>query len=340
MLLEDLRPYLGKEINDLAEPKPLSYDSPKIPSEGWTLKRYQCYYIDLPNRLKLINSLVKKSNATVLYQHLVKSFIKTENSTYELTITDTVTNKEFVVTTKYVVLAGGRFSPLYFQNIPSVFRLVEYGARIVSTADTADVIQEGITDPKYIRQTKEYEARTFCWCKNGETVLTDNLQGIKTYSGRADDEEKKNNCQTNFGLNVRIRSPLAINQGTEVPVRDKNNNQLDRLLQIKPFEIKIQSDEQLANELISIMGEVYGRYYFETLKSLLEKFPSFRDNPNIRLVGPTIEGVGAYPDLDEKTLKVHGENIYCCGDASGIFRGIIASMISGYFVADILNNAV
>ena len=48
------------------------------------------------------------------------------------------------------------------------------------------------------------------------------------------------------------------------------------------------------------------------------------------LIGPTIEGIGEY--IQTNDLKVYNENIWVGGDASGIFRGITASMISGYYI--------
>ena len=53
----------------------------------------------------------------------------------------------------------------------------------------------------------------------------------------------------------------------------------------------------------------------------------------INLIGPTIEGVGMYPQLKDD-LSLTGENrIFVAGDSTGIFRGIIPSMMSGIYVA-------
>ena len=49
------------------------------------------------------------------------------------------------------------------------------------------------------------------------------------------------------------------------------------------------------------------------------------------LHGPTIEGTGEYPDVDSH-LKIPKVPIWVAGDASGLFRGIVAGLISGYYV--------
>ena len=50
------------------------------------------------------------------------------------------------------------------------------------------------------------------------------------------------------------------------------------------------------------------------------------------IVGPTLEGVGFYPSLT-KSLQFEGKKIWCCGDCSGLFRGIVSAMVSGIYVA-------
>ena len=56
--------------------------------------------------------------------------------------------------------------------------------------------------------------------------------------------------------------------------------------------------------------------------------------PETKILGPAIEGMGLYPEIDHN-LKVRSpkHNVYCLGDNTGIFRGIIPCMISGIYLA-------
>ena len=95
---------------------------------------------------------------------------------------------------------------------------------------------------------------------------------------------------------------------------------------LDPFELSIDK----IDELVTYYGNEMGKLLIDGLKSLINKNPELERNTKV--IGPTIEGVGYYPDIDEN-LKVVNENIYCIGDNSGIFRGIIPSMLSGYWLA-------
>ncbi|CAF5105641.1 unnamed protein product, partial [Rotaria sp. Silwood1] len=63
------------------------------------------------------------------------------------------------------------------------------------------------------------------------------------------------------------------------------------------------------------------------------------DRQMFTLKGPIVEAVGGYPLLDQH-LKVPGEKIWYAGDATGLFRGIIPSMLSGLFVVNRAKNFV
>ena len=65
--------------------------------------------------------------------------------------------------------------------------------------------------------------------------------------------------------------------------------------------------------------------------------PGLKQAKDIKFVGPTLKGVGEYPDINNISLKLPEQEIYCIGDCSGIFRGIIPSMLSGFYVAELLN---
>jgi inosine triphosphate pyrophosphatase len=94
----------------------------------------------------------------------------------------------------------------------------------------------------------------------------------------------------------------------------------------------------LATDVIKeVYGEKIGRLMKQALISITDEYPQLISNES-KILGPSIEGVGEYPDIDHN-LNVRGHpNIYCIGDNSGIFRGIIPCMISGHYLANSLNH--
>jgi len=66
-------------------------------------------------------------------------------------------------------------------------------------------------------------------------------------------------------------------------------------------------------------------------------------------MGPTIEGIGWYPKVDNtlnynpsETGSTNGpkSNVWVCGDATGLFRGIVPAMISGFYVGSLVANLI
>lgn len=51
-----------------------------------------------------------------------------------------------------------------------------------------------------------------------------------------------------------------------------------------------------------------------------------------RILGPTVEGVGRYPRT-LGALRVGPRPIWVAGDMTGLFRGITAALVSGFFTA-------
>ena len=132
----------------------------------------------------------------------------------------------------------------------------------------------------------------------------------------------------NFGFNLVFK-------------HDKYLELLQVAQETQPFEIKMEDIYNLDN--VDIMQKVQGyKVILEHIRDGLESFIDFSGIPrdvfaNFDLRGPTIEGVGLYPIINEN-LKIPNEDIYVVGDCTGIFRGIIASMLSGIFVADLIAN--
>lgn len=86
-------------------------------------------------------------------------------------------------------------------------------------------------------------------------------------------------------------------------------------------------------EAIAAFDRVYGPELREImargLSRLAVAFPAIQDS-GTRLIGPTLEGVGWYPRVDGE-LRLLDAPAWVAGDACGLFRGIVAAMISGHY---------
>ena len=87
-----------------------------------------------------------------------------------------------------------------------------------------------------------------------------------------------------------------------------------------PLHKILEDDEESVGKLQSIFGTHAMEAMMKGLKLLLQKFPLLEFSKSAFLIGPTVEGVGCYPTLDNN-LKIDNLNCWVAGDASGIFRG-------------------
>jgi uncharacterized FAD-dependent dehydrogenase len=295
----------------------------------WVLKEYPSDYISLPDRLQLTADMVRDVDATVLTE------LKVESAEYDAA-TDTfrlaLRDKEGVasaMTAHRLIVATGRFGPLGLKELTRhrSFRRLEVGFRIQQSADRAFFRHMTQLDPKLRFREKDdsVEWRTFCVCRQGEAVLTE-TNGLWTVSGRSD-------CPatglSNLGFNTRIQDEdLAAN--ALAPALEAMS---DRKSFFQTSMLGALNEEP---EAIATLDRVYGPQLREImmrgLARLVDHFPDLHDD-QAQLVGPTLEGVGWYPKVDGD-LRLLDTPAWIAGDACGLFRGIVAAMISGHYAAD------
>ncbi|ATZ80365.1 putative FAD-dependent dehydrogenase [Bodo saltans virus] len=277
--------------------------------EGWILKQYFSFRIDLETRIKIIENLFdkikNKCNVVIKMQTNVLSIMN--GNVINLASNGGITEE---IQASKIIMAGGRFFPLLTKNLPNVFRRIEFGTRIYGSSDTKFYTQFNLLDPKLILREGDIEFRSFCWCKNGEMVLT-NYNGIKTYSGRADISLTN---ESNFGFNMRFHN---------------DSQELFKEMFMEPFDLTFEElkEKSKTNNLLQL--------YIKGIEKL--SHVTGNDVFNMRFKGPTIEGVGYYPQLEPKSLKIVDNDIWTLGDTTGIFRGLVPAMISGYYLADIFD---
>lgn len=294
--------------------------SPVVPFKAgseWGLKEYPSEYLTIEERYSLIEGLAQKAidrGNLISYGTSLVSEEKCDGK-HILSITDCHGTSQ--ISCDVLVYAGGRrFGGVHG---PKKFRRVEVGMRMQFPKEYEIKEFGHLTDPKsMIRIGKGKESgefRTFCNCRGGEVVMTDH-NGVRTFSGRAD-------CPptgfTNHGFNLRFHDESYVDD-------------LILIYEQEPFVIPMTLAIN-SNVLLELYGERIGRLYRIGLKSYITRY---NFDPSVAtLHGPTVEGVGYYSDIGEKTLRVNGEDLdtYVIGDSSGIFRGNTAAMISGYALA-------
>jgi len=272
--------------------------------KGWFLKSYKSIYLTLKERMELTSSMTDRCSE-IRYQTEFLHQQKIEGG-YLIKLRDISSGEFYFLQTKKLIFAGGRFMPL-FLNCSKQFRRYELGFRVIGPVSLVQK-EVNLIDPKYIFEKEGIEYRTFCWCENGEVVKT-SFNGIESFSGRADCEPTG---MSNFGFNLRIKDPSLLSKVD-----------FNQLIYMDPFDISIKS---------FLQGTTFSHLIEYGLRKLLDRFNGLYTD-GVRLVGPTIEGVGEYPTIDEEFELIDSPGVYVIGDCSGIYRGIVPSMIAGYALA-------
>jgi phosphomevalonate kinase len=289
-------------------------DEPKTDfdaGECWKLKDYETHYLSLDERYDLVKRMTCEYTNKILTETEVIGVSKGINN-YVVKCQNISKKEEFDIVCKKIVFGGGRFMPLFIKKIgfiPTEFKRVELGVRLQGSADSKLYNVSSNIDPKFIIKHDDIEYKTFCWCRSGETVCT-NFNGIKTWSGRSDCEPTG---LSNFGFNIKFRN-------------DSYMALLYDAIETKPFSVPFNDDHLVPESYRTIYSKIK-----TGLSSFLELW-KIKDLSDFMIKGPTIEGIGYYPITDEY-LKIPNEEMYVVGDSTGKFRGIVASMLSGAFVA-------
>lgn len=274
-------------------------------------KHYPSIYVGLHARIALIEALTTKID-----HHLSSRVVSVRQSEPKVSVEYEREGMLFRRDFTHLILASGRlWEADLAHNFPLRFRRFEAGIRIEQPADKFLFRNHVGLDPKYIWRldTPEREYRTFCVCRNGKLVLADTPIG-GLFSGRADGEESD---YSNVGLMVRYV------HATDTPEWDAP----------KPFSFPLTQLRTDPTLLYDVLGSTLGRHVLEAIALLERELNTVLESAKI--VGPCLEGVGMYPALNPGTLAIEGSNrVLVAGDASGIFRGLIPAMMSGYIAAN------
>jgi hypothetical protein len=281
-------------------------------------KPYPSIYVSLEERHRLIEKL--SSSKRILTRTRLVDLRKISEG-FLLSFEDDSGATPLIA--KAVLLAGGRFSPLLFSRLQLKMRFLrlELGLRLEGPSPHPFFSQlreraAGSLDPKLIWRDEHAELRTFCFCADGEIVAATHEE-YWALSGRADCPPTG---KSNIGLLLRLLQPPA-------------DFSLASLHERAPFSLPLSVFVEGASPLYSPSMDAKLRGF---VLRLLESFPSLQ--PNIEMFslhGPVIEGVGEYPVIDGN-LSID-TNLFVAGDACGVFRGLVAAMLSGAYVGEALS---
>ncbi|MCJ1324213.1 hypothetical protein MMC10_000875 [Thelotrema lepadinum] len=306
-------------------------------TQEWIMKSYPCDYIDLETRMKLVNEMVSCIQGCVYTDsHVQEITYNSLDDEFRLRLATDRSKKLTDISAKRVIISTGRFGPLEdsLKKLTThyVFRRLEIGFRVQQNADKAFFRNMKQLDPKLrIKESDDsIEWRTFCVCRQGEVCLT-KTNGLWTCSGRSDcPKTGLSNC----GFNTRIFDEEVATTTWEKLLASLRNKDSAFILSAQAL---LSDDIAVCEQLDDVYGLELRLKMKQGLARLTAAFDDFKEDADAKLIGPTLEGVGWYPRVDGD-LRLLDAPAWIAGDACGLFRGIVAAMISGHYAASSVIN--
>jgi len=331
---------------------PDSIDYLHTPSNEPTIKSYPSFYATLQQRLDLITFLSDFKTNQIFTDSYVNSITKTDNGIYALVYKQN--DKLFTNYYKKIIFASGKYCTHWLsENLDSIelFPLkYEIGVRIEFSNKLSFFKNNESPDIKYIWHNEDYQARTFCTCRNGEiwSISSDYFNAL---SGRSDGSSTNYN---NLSLLLRFEGNHFLKGLAEYEFI--TNKLKKNQIVWQPIKEFLDNDFIQINSSFGIDRPWYPKHHFlhdkisnycshnfylklkQAITKLISLSPDLIDNETVILF-PTIEGVGYYPYVDSN-LKIFKDNIWFAGDSVGIFRGIVPALISGHYISSIIKNSL
>ena len=288
---------------------------------AWHAKSYPSFYVPFAERLACIDALWAASGERRCGVQVVDAWREGPQIALALTSDDGTGE---VIRTRDLVVATGRWSPgptrpwLERLGATYAFVRVEFGVRVEARADNALFARLPGVDGKlvFVDADAGVELRTFCTCRDGEVVLG-RADGLVGYSGRADVAPTG---RSSVGLVARLTDE-GRGRGVEKALHDATP------VALPLRNLLAHGPEALAATFGPVGAPLIGR----ALRRFLDAFPELGEDASAQIYAPCVEGAGDYA-LDDGSLRV-APGVWVAGDASGRFRGIVASMVSGRYAA-------
>lgn len=334
-----------REVGIGVAPFPTASQLTAPPGNRSRVKEYPSYYASLDQRRALVERLLGHAGGAVVTNSIVRE-IRRASHGYEISVEfpSALSEKKSV---SAIVLATGRFGGLDIQEgtvrgaIPLKLQRFDLGIRVETHSSVGFLNRLNAPDVKYLWQNEHAEIRTFCTCRNGE-IWRIPCTALSAISGRAD------GCPTefsNFGLLVRLQG-ADLDRAGRLWTRLRNSALSDGVVTFEPIAAFLGEGEWPA-DFDPGRRPWFPRHAFQrgrirerldpelyeiiaaAVRNLVSWSPDVMDSRTVCLF-PAIEGVGYYPDID-CDLRVRGHCVWCAGDVVGKFRGLIPSLVSGYY---------
>lgn len=326
-------------------PLPSAEEIASRPAEWLGEKRFPTVHLPLAHRRRFMDSVIGLSRPRIrtgvrlvgvrdIGAHRVAT-LTADGSTIEIDHTA-------------LVLATGRMAPLTLGRLVANLGLTtiplryELGVRVEHPQHLGFLGQTGRqTDFKRIWRSGGIQYRTFCSCRRGEMWALDYPDALSAVSGRSEEIQTE---FSNFSLLARFADagyPRGERLFSELRERQRaaggalvaqrltdflaGEPTPDLPEEPRPWHARARLEAGRAEDLL---GEELGAVVRVGLDSILADFPDLVTDETW-LLAPTIEGVGAYCEVDPE-YRTSRPDVFVVGDAVGRVRGIVASMISGY----------
>lgn len=276
-------------------------------------KTYDSQYIEKEQRAKLIQNIYKYIGIDNVKLKSNVTHIDYNGDCYSIGID----NNRLKLLAKKVIIANGRYGAIsLFKNLKAEMNFIRYevGVRIESPSSEFPFYNEKQIDYKQVYKISDsLRVRTFCYCRDG--IVVQSVDGkIYSHNGSSDIKTEMSNMGVNLALFSAENSKLK--------------SEIEKVIhgEIQPFKIN------LVDFLNSNMDYI-GEHFDEIMKIYIDKmFLGYNKSQSV-VYGPTVEGVGYYPRLQNEGLCLYNnDNVWIAGDCSGIFRGLLAAAISGIYI--------
>ena len=319
---KDLKPAYDKVQNLL---KTVNVDLEEF-SEEWTKdivlkdvhKIYESKMMSIEQRMKLIFLLYQKIGSENILVESAVSRIEKSNGLYQIDIKSggkTVNHQS-----KALILAGGKHC---YQKMMSTSKSInfyknnyalEIGFRIECDNKEFDYYEHTQIDVKVVEEKEKHSIRTYCCCRDG-IILESTSYDIRSLNGSSNDLGKTG--KTNIGILVKAEEIEGKNLRKAL-----GNEFFKQETQSLNFKSYISGDVSLFGDKVDSLVRAF----------IKEHFPKMSKGEGI-LFYPSIEKDGYYPELND-VLQIPMEEIWVVGDATGLFRGLLSSLISGTLSAN------
>ncbi len=281
-------------------------------------KSYKSFTLNKKQREELLHRLVYPISHRIKLKNNVVRIKRVDSQ--KLLIVCNSDGIETEIISRQAIFCGGRLGTLSLfdmcPNLDKRFCRFEFGVRIEQPADQFFLNDIPETDPKLIfnDETLDIQWRTFCCCRHG-TVLHSNWQNSYLLSGTSDESTSF----SNIGFNCRI-----LDKQLYEDLRDEIN----QLLNGNVHTFTIALDTFLSKNSPPLYSPRLDSLLRKGIEVIVKQFCIKKAT----LHGPVLEGVGYYPVLNAK-LATSLPSLYVAGDSTGLFRGLLPSLMSGYYSA-------